>query len=44
MSLAYIRAVRENIKRAVHVFDHFHVIKLYNDKPAPPSVGSCSTS
>jgi transposase len=32
MSPAYIRAVRENIKRAVHVFDHFHVIKLYNDK------------
>lgn len=32
MSAAYIRAVRENIKRAVHVFDHFHVIKLYNDK------------
>lgn len=32
MSPAYIRAVRENIKQAVHVFDHFHVIKLYNDK------------
>jgi len=32
MSPAYIRAVRENLKRAVHVFDHFHVIKLYNDK------------
>ena len=32
MSKAYIRAVRDNIKRAVHVFDHFHVIKLYNDK------------
>jgi transposase len=32
MSPAYIRAVRENIRRAVHVFDHFHVIKLYNDK------------
>ena len=32
MSAAYIRAVRENIKRAVHVFDHFHVIKLFNDK------------
>lgn len=32
MSKAYIQAVRENIKRAVHVFDHFHVIKLYNDK------------
>ena len=32
MSKAYIAAVRENLKRAVHVFDHFHVIKLYNDK------------
>jgi transposase len=32
MSKAYIRAVRDNLKRAVHVFDHFHVIKLYNDK------------
>jgi transposase len=32
MSAAYIRAVRENIRRAVHVFDHFHVIKLYNEK------------
>jgi transposase len=32
MSSAYTRAVRENIKHAVHVFDHFHVIKLYNDK------------
>lgn len=32
MSPAYTRAVRDNIPRAVHVFDHFHVIKLYNDK------------
>ena len=32
MSKAYIAAVRKNLKRAVHVFDHFHVIKLYNDK------------
>jgi transposase len=32
MSQAYIRAVRDNLRRAVHVFDHFHVIKLYNDK------------
>jgi transposase len=32
MSKAYIRAVRENIPKAVHVFDHFHVIKLFNDK------------
>ena len=32
MSAAYIRAVRDHLPRAVHVFDHFHVIKLYNDK------------
>jgi len=32
MSPAYIRAVRDNLRGAVHVFDHFHVIKLYNDK------------
>ena len=32
MSRAYIRAVRENLPRAVHVFDHFHVIKLFNEK------------
>jgi transposase len=32
MSKAYIRAVRNNLPKAVHVFDHFHVIKLYNDK------------
>jgi transposase len=32
MSAAYTRAVRDNLPRAVHVFDHFHVIKLYNDK------------
>ena len=32
MGKPYIRAVRENLPRAVHVFDHFHVVKLYNDK------------
>lgn len=32
MSPAYTRAVREYLPRAVHVFDHFHVIKLFNDK------------
>ena len=32
MSRAYIRAVRENLPEVVVVFDHFHVIKLYNDK------------
>jgi transposase len=32
LSKAYIRAVRDNLPQAVHVFDHFHVIKLFNDK------------
>jgi transposase len=32
MSKAYIQAVRDNLSRAVHVFDHFHVIKLFNEK------------
>jgi transposase len=32
MSKAYIRAIRENIPGSVHVFDHFHVIKLFNEK------------
>ena len=32
MSKAYIQAVRDNLPKAVHVFDHFHVIKLYNEK------------
>ena len=32
MSKAYIRAIRDNLPSVVHVFDHFHVIKLFNDK------------
>jgi transposase len=32
MSKAYVWAVRQHLKEAVVVFDHFHVIKLYNDK------------
>lgn len=32
MSKAYIRAVRDHLPKAVHVFDHFHVIKLFNEK------------
>jgi transposase len=32
MGKSYIRAVRDHLPRAVHVFDHFHVIKLFNDK------------
>jgi transposase len=32
MGRSYIRAVRDNLPNAVHVFDHFHVVKLFNDK------------
>jgi transposase len=32
MSAAYIRAVRDNLPHAVHVFDRFHVVKLFHDK------------
>jgi len=32
MSHAYIQAVTKHLPRAVIVFDHFHVIKLYNEK------------
>jgi transposase len=32
MSLAYIEAVGTHLKGARHVFDHFHIIKLYNEK------------
>ena len=32
MSAAYRQAVATHLKKAVIVFDHFHVIKLYNDK------------
>lgn len=32
MSRAYIQAVMTNLPRAVLVFDHFHVIKLLNEK------------
>lgn len=32
MSPAYTKAVKENLKSAVIVYDHFHIIKLYNEK------------
>jgi len=32
MSPAYISAVLRNLPKAVIVFDHFHILKLYNDK------------
>ncbi len=32
MSGAYQAAVRANLSKAVIVFDHFHVVKLFNDK------------
>jgi transposase len=32
MSPAYIQAVVENLPEALLVFDHFHVVKLFNDR------------
>jgi transposase len=32
MSPSYIRAVKENLPHAAIVFDHFHIIKMFNDK------------
>jgi transposase len=32
MSPAYIQAIRDNLGQAIHVFDHFHVVKLFNEK------------
>ena len=32
MSPAYIAAVRDNLPKAIHVFDRFHVVKLFNEK------------
>ena len=32
MSVAYIEAIRDHLGDAIHVFDHFHVIKLFNEK------------
>jgi transposase len=32
MSAAYRQAVSTHLKKAVIVFDHFHVVKLFNDK------------
>ena len=32
MSPSYTKAVRENLPEATLVYDHFHVIKLYNEK------------
>jgi transposase len=34
MSPAYILAVHENLPKAIHVFDRFHVVKLFNDQLA----------
>jgi len=31
-SPAYIHAIKENLPNAVIVFDHFHIIKMFNDK------------
>jgi transposase len=32
MSPAYTAAVRDHLPRAIHVFDRFHVVKLFNEK------------
>jgi transposase len=32
MSAAYIQAVRDHLRDAAIVFDHFHIIKLFNEK------------
>ena len=32
MSAAFISSVLDNCPNAIHVFDHFHVVKLMNDK------------
>lgn len=32
MSAAYIRAVSDHLPKATIVFDHFHIIKLFNEK------------
>jgi transposase len=34
MSPAYISAVKENLPDAAIVFDHFHIVKMFNDKLA----------
>jgi transposase len=34
MPPAYIAAGREHLPNALHVFDHFHVLKLFNDRLA----------
>jgi transposase len=34
MSPAYILAIHDNLPKAVHVFDRFHVMKLFNDQLA----------
>nr|VFK62662.1 MAG: Transposase [Candidatus Kentron sp. TUN]VFK71919.1 MAG: Transposase [Candidatus Kentron sp. TUN] len=33
MRPAYIKAVRDDLPKATPVFDHLHIIKLYNEKP-----------
>jgi transposase len=32
MSPAYTLAVRQHLPKALHVFDHFHIVKLFNDR------------
>jgi transposase len=32
MSPACTRAVRDHLPKALHFFDHFHLVKLFNDR------------
>ena len=32
LSAAFISSVLDNCPNAIHMFDHFHVVKLMNDK------------
>lgn len=31
MSRPFTKAIRENLHNAIHVFDHFHIIKMFNE-------------
>lgn len=32
MGRAYLFAIKQNLPNALHVLDHFHVVKAFNDK------------
>ena len=31
MSRPYAKAIRENLSKEVHVFDRFHIVKMFNE-------------